>query len=412
MMMRVHALLLSLLWLTAFTISTSHEDKIITNSTLCNVLDYGAKGDNKTDDTTAIQTGLNQCPTNSIIYFPSNYSFKSYPLTLTRSNLTIHIDNNCQLQAMPNIDNWPIDSSQYTNFLSFSNIQNIKLTGNGVINGNGQLWWPLYKSNSLKYRRPNLLQVSNVTNLFISSLTFLNSPMFHIDLTQNSSHVLIDSINITVTDPGYSNAPNTDGIDIGAEYVEIQNSFVQNGDDSYVIKPGGKHVIVQDSVAKLGLGIDVGTNAAPTIHNVTFLNMTLIETGYGIRLKSHYYENGSMSQIKFINISMIDVENAIDINQYNEAITVEKEYNLLFGRNQSYQALKFTKMYDITFTNISGTYENYAGSFACSPIVTCNDLLFENIDLKGTRSFSANWTCMNAYGTAINVIPALTCLQQ
>ena len=398
----------------------------VTKSNVCNVLDYGAKGDNQTDDTVAIQSAFNQCSTNSVIYFPSNYIFKSFPLQLNGSNLTIAIDTHSQLTAMPDIKNWPVENSSqtYKTFLSIDESHNIKLIGNGIINGNGQIWWPKYKSNNLTYRRPNLIDFSKNYNIHIENITLINSPMFHVDL-DNNTNVFITGLNITVTSPGYSNAPNTDGIDIGSNNVLIKDCFIANGDDSYVLKPNGRNVIVENSIAKYGLGLDIGTGALPVIRNVTFKNMILNQTGYGIRLKSHYYENGTMEDIKFINITMINVEDAIDINQFNEGLLYMQKQNWKnvndsnmsntnrldkSGLSTSSQNFGFTAMHNVSFVNISGTYSSYAGSLHCSSTVPCNGLLFENIQLMATNKHSINWTCDNVHGVAKNVKPDLTCL--
>ena len=102
---------------------------------------------------------------------------------------------------------------------------------------------------------------------------------------------------------------------------------------------------------------------------------------------------------------MNNVQNAIDINQFNEAVNIDN-YNSYNSSN-----LKFTKMYNITFNGITGRYQNYAGSFSCSSTVPCHDFVFENVDLKGLYSYSTNWSCSNIYGSVKNVFPPLTCLR-
>lgn len=108
----------------------------------CNIKDYGAHGDNKTDDTASIQKALDACasskdPWNTVL-FPSGFNFLSYPLAISHAeNITITIESDAILQAQPNITGWPVRSNEpeYTNFLEIGDSQNIELNGNGLING-------------------------------------------------------------------------------------------------------------------------------------------------------------------------------------------------------------------------------------------------------------------------------------
>ena len=111
-------------------------------SMTCNVRDYGAVGDNKTDDTASIQKAIDACTSSndssSTLLFPSNYNFLSFPLAISHAaNLTITIDSNSILQAQPNITAWPIRSNEpeYINFFTIGDSANITLTGSGLING-------------------------------------------------------------------------------------------------------------------------------------------------------------------------------------------------------------------------------------------------------------------------------------
>ena len=112
------------------------------NGMTCNVTDYGARGDNRTDDTAAIQKALDACISSkdswNIVLFPSGFNFLSYPLAISHAeNMTITIESDAILQAQPNITAWPVRSNEpeYTNFLEIGDSQNIQLNGNGLING-------------------------------------------------------------------------------------------------------------------------------------------------------------------------------------------------------------------------------------------------------------------------------------
>ena len=65
--------------------SLHYFDEIKAYDHVCNPMDYGAKGDGKTDDTKAIQAAINSCygnKTNAQVYLPSGHTFLSYPLIM------------------------------------------------------------------------------------------------------------------------------------------------------------------------------------------------------------------------------------------------------------------------------------------------------------------------------------------
>lgn len=107
---------------------------------------------------------------------------------------------------------------QYQPFIYINNVSNVRITGNGIIDGFGQPWWDIITSknqsslNLLSAGRPNLLQILNSSFIEIDTITLTDSPFWtlHPVLSQ-----YIHIHHITITAPLYS--PNVDGID--PEYV-------------------------------------------------------------------------------------------------------------------------------------------------------------------------------------------------
>ena len=127
--------------------------------TLCNVLDWGAKGDNVTDDTAAVSSCLaaSDCET---VLLPLGHTFLLKPVRL-RSNTHLRIEGD--IQAWPDVDTWPNSTVRYCpvtpyqskiavvvpkkeSLLWAHNSTSITVSGCGVVHGSGQLWWPLWNT--------------------------------------------------------------------------------------------------------------------------------------------------------------------------------------------------------------------------------------------------------------------------
>lgn len=55
------------------------------------------------------------------------------------------------------------------------------LTGdNGTIEGQGDVWWNMWRQRTLQFTRPNLVELMNSRNIIISNLIFKNSPFWNI----------------------------------------------------------------------------------------------------------------------------------------------------------------------------------------------------------------------------------------
>lgn len=131
---------------------------------VCNVakLPYGAIGDGVTKDTHAIQSALSECDE---VWLPAGRSFLSGPLNLT-SNQVFRVDGTLLASTdrhdyaliaplmgygwgddencfAPDRDSHKIiiGSLRYTPVIGAYHSSNVTLTGSGVIDGQGQIWW-------------------------------------------------------------------------------------------------------------------------------------------------------------------------------------------------------------------------------------------------------------------------------
>ena len=56
----------------------------------------------------------------------------------------------------------------------------VVLGENGTIDGQGDAWWNMWRTGTLKFTRPNLVEFINSYDIIISNVRFLNSPFWNI----------------------------------------------------------------------------------------------------------------------------------------------------------------------------------------------------------------------------------------
>lgn len=90
-------------------------------------------------------------------------------------------------------------------------INNCATGHNGTINGQGRSWWEKYRKKLLNHTRGPLLQLMWSRDIYISDVTFRDSPFWTLH-PYDCQNVVIR--NVTILAP-LTEAPNTDGIDPG-----------------------------------------------------------------------------------------------------------------------------------------------------------------------------------------------------
>jgi polygalacturonase len=107
-------------------------------------------------------------------------------------------------------------------------------------------------------------------------------------------------------------APNTDAIDPGTVVnAVIRDCDIDTGDDDIVIKSGGTNVLIENCTIKHGHGISIGSETTVGVHNMLVRNCTMEGTDNGIRIKSMRGAGGIVENIRYTQIRMKNVENAI-----------------------------------------------------------------------------------------------------
>ncbi len=379
------------------------------------VRQFGAKGDGSTLDTEAIQEALDECGRagGGIVRFaPGTYLSK--PITL-RTRTTVQLDGGAALQATGNqVDfmkepgDWlsARSGSDFVPFITGKDLTDIAITGAGVIDGNGQVWWPAAeearrKTSGYTLPRPNLIVLTRCKNVEITGVTICNAPKFHLVPT-DCEDVLIEGVTFKAPE----DAPNTDAIDPSvSRRVRISRCIIDVGDDNIAIKSGKKmegrefaceDITVSDCVFLHGHGMSIGSETVGGVQNVTVERCTFQGTENGIRIKSPRGKGGTIDGLRCRDITMIDVDPALTISAYYPKIPAEDEVVPATAETPVIR--------NIEITNLTATCPKEAGVIVGLPESLATNICLTNV----TISAQTGLTIRNAKGVKLTNVRVQT----
>src|SRR5690554_5391895 len=128
-------------------------------TTVFNITEFGAVPDGKTLSTDAFKKAIKKCEEagGGTVYVPAG-RFLTGPIHMV-SNTNLHIDAGAVLLFSQDINDFPIVQSRwegeegevYSPLIYGSNVENVSVTGFGLLNGQGQIWWKMHLEHNLKY---------------------------------------------------------------------------------------------------------------------------------------------------------------------------------------------------------------------------------------------------------------------
>ena len=133
-------------WVTAAVCWRLRQCEPLAAGKVCDVKKYGAKGDGTTKDTAAIQKAVDECSAGkgggTVVLEAGTYV--SAPILL-KSNMTFELKKDATLLGSPDHDDYPeiqeFRELGHQALLSAVNAENVAITGEGTIDGNGASWW-------------------------------------------------------------------------------------------------------------------------------------------------------------------------------------------------------------------------------------------------------------------------------
>ena len=349
-----------------------------------NIISYGAKADGITLNTESINKAIEACNQNGggVVLVPQGI-WQTGPIQL-KSNVNLHVSQMAILQFTADKSQYQLELGNYEGKkavrnqspISGVNLENIAITGHGIIDGHGEVWramgkgavterkwsqltktgvvsengktWYPSKSYALgaqdeaartyvegknleeyravkDYFRPNLLVLNGCKKVLLENVTFQNSPAWclHTLMCENLS---FDGVKVR----NEENAQNGDGFDIeSCQYVSVENCVLDCGDDGITIKSGkdaegrargvaSAYMVIKNNVVyKAHGGFVIGSEMSGGAHDIFVSDCNFIGTATGLRFKTVRGRGGVVENIHIRNIGMRDiVSDAITFDMY------------------------------------------------------------------------------------------------
>ena len=331
---------------------------------------YGATGDGKTDCSEAFRAAIDACKSaggGRIVV--SQGTYQTGPIHLG-SDMCLHVEKGATIAFIPEperylppvLTHWEgLEFMGYSPLIYARGQKNVAITGGGTLDGsaNRETWWPwkggrggidaehgtqqaardrlmadaenhvpvedrIYADGA--FLRPPFIQPFQCENVLIEGVTIRNAPFWLINpvLCQN-----VTVRGVTCESLG----PNSDGCDPeSCNRVLIENCYFDTGDDCIAIKSGRnadgrriatpcENIVIRNCDMRAGHGgVVIGSEISGGVRNVFAenLRMSSPDLERAIRIKTNSVRGGLIEHLRYRDITVGQVQDAIVINFYYE----------------------------------------------------------------------------------------------
>ncbi len=378
-----------------------------------NILSFGAKGDGITLNTKALQNAIDSAYANGggrVIIPRGKFVIGSI---IMKSGVELHLKKNATLLGSITPSDY-IKLNRWKALIMADGSSNISITGNGTIDGRGDLLalhldslFYAGKIDSHNYYfvekrpwaelRPQVIEFNKCTNIKINNVTLKNSACW-VQTYEKCNTLTIDHVKVD-SDTYWNN----DGIDIvDCQNVSITNCDINSSDDGICIKSEDfslKHivdnVIISDcKIRSSSCAVKFGTSLVSGAKNVIIRNIEVYDT-YRSAIAIEATQGGFIENVLVENIKAKNTGNPIFI-RIGRVRGAEKAGPL---RNVTIRNMNVSVPFDHPDTKYKirgphlSTFSNiFPSSITGNPGVFVENVVIENITLiypgRGNKAYA------------------------
>lgn len=378
---------------------------------------FGAVGDSVTINTKAIQHAIDRCfEEGGGTVLISEGIFSSGALFL-KENVFLKIAKDAKLRAVAGLEHYPtlentriagIEMRWPSAFINAINTQNVKIFGEGTIDGSGYYWWEDYwtQRDSLSATvpgdlidwyvpRPRLILFDSVANADIRDIHLKNSAFWTVHLCYSQAVRITNvKINNPVLEAG-KKAASSDGIDIDSSHdIFIRNCFISVDDDCIAVKSGRgsdglrvniptENVLIENCFFGTGHGgVSIGTETAGGVKNIMIRHCKADGNQVPIKFKPRPGRGGVIENITHEGWK---IKNAATVIDYALRKVDGSDY-IDEWQKVKVPFEKATPRYrNITIRNVNATAAEQAIRFLGWPLAHAENIILEDIKIQAEQ---------------------------
>jgi len=294
-----------------------------------NIIDFGAKPDGITPNTTHIQSAIDKAYKNGggRIVIPAG-TFLTGSIIM-RSNVELHLLVNAVLLGSTDPDHY-IKLNRWKALVLAEGQKNISITGPGEIDGQGRklalhidslfyagkidsAMYNFIEMRPSHYIRPQIIEFVNCDTIEVRNVTIKNAACW-VQTYDQCNNIIMD--NVRVESDAYWN---NDGIDIqDCKNVRITNCFINSADDGICLKSQSpSHIcdsiyIANCTVRSSASAIKFGTVSHGGFKNVTIENIKVYDT-FRSAIAIECVDGGIIENVMVDSVEAVNTGNALFI---------------------------------------------------------------------------------------------------
>jgi exo-poly-alpha-galacturonosidase len=302
---------------------------------------YGAKGDNQTVNTVAVQAAIDAAsaaPGGGTVVVPAGV-FRTGAVFL-KTGVSLFVEKDGVLKGTANPADYPqvatrwegVERSWTAALLNAENLHDIRISGPGTIDGAGDEWVQQAQEQHQRdpsptpgphYGRPRLICLQNCQRVRLTGLRLHNQAVWCVHILY-CQRVTVTGLTVTAD----HNIPSSDGIDVdSSERVRIADCSIDVNDDCISIKSGkdadgrrinrpSSDILIENCRFGYGHGgVAMGSEVSGGIRRVLVRRCSAAAGNWApIRFKSQPSRGGVVEDITFRRIQLDNARKAVEFN--------------------------------------------------------------------------------------------------